>query len=53
MRECWEDDGDTVKEPKTLRAESSEESSQTDVQTKNADGREEDSLAEGMSKLEV
>jgi hypothetical protein len=51
--ECWEDDDDTVKKPKVLRAEGSAESPQTDERTKNADGREEDTLAEGMSKLAV
>jgi hypothetical protein len=49
MRECWEDDGDTVKEPKTLRAESSEESSQTDVQTKKAVEKRTVSLKECQS----
>jgi hypothetical protein len=53
IRECWEDDDDTVKKPKAAQAESSGEGSKADVQTKNADGREEDNLAEGMSKLAV
>jgi partner of Y14 and mago protein len=53
IRECWEDDDDTVRKPKALPAEDSGESSKADVKTKDADGREEDDLAEGMSKLVV
>lgn len=53
IRECWEDDDDTVKKPEQPRAESSGESSKADVKTKDTNGREEDDLAEGMSKLVV
>lgn len=52
IRECWEDDDDTVKRPK-VPEESPGESSNADVKSTATDAQEEDSLAEGMSKLAV
>lgn len=53
IRECWEDDDDTVKRPQAPQAESSGESSKTEVNVKNTDSQEEDNLAGEMSKLAV
>ena len=53
IRECWEDDDDTVKRPKVHQEESSGESSKANVNVKNTDDQEEDDLAGEMSKLAV
>ena len=53
IRECWEDDDDTVKRPQAPQAEGTGESSKAEGSAKNTDGQEEDNLTEAMSNLAV